>query len=125
MAGQHGRARPKSKETDPARGRDRGVFRTPIHSLTDQQGCPLPLRGTGDQRHDRTRDRVLVAAWTDAPLPCLSAAWAYDGDAFRAQWTRQGIEAIIPARARRTHPRSHDPARYRPWNTASAGSHTG
>ena len=55
-----------------------------IHSLADRRGHPLRLRMTGGPRHDRTKARALVESWTDAPLSCLIADRAYDGDAFRA-----------------------------------------
>ena len=45
---------PKKKESDPARGRRRGVFGPKIHILADRWGRPLRLRVTGGQRHDST-----------------------------------------------------------------------
>ena len=49
------------------RGRSRGGFGTPIHSLADLRGRPLRLRVTGGPRHDRTQ--ALGEDGTDAPLP--------------------------------------------------------
>ena len=76
-AGQHGRARTRrarpQKGRDPALDRNRGGFRTQIHILADQRGCPLCLRLTGGQHHDRTQARALVKAWIGTPLTCLIA----------------------------------------------------
>ena len=112
---------PKKKGLDPALGRSRAGFSTQIHILADQRGRPLCLRLTGGQRHDRTQARALVEAWTGAPLPCLIADRAYDGDAFRAWRERQGIEAVIPARKGRTNPPPHDPERYPARNAVERG----
>ena len=112
---------PKNKGLDPALGRGRGGLSTQIHILADPRGRPLCLRLTGGQRHDSTQARALVEAWTGAPLPCLIADRAYDGDAFRAWRERQGLEAVIPARKGRTNPRPHDPERYQARNDVERG----
>ena len=112
---------PKKKGLDPALGRGRGGLSPQIHSLADPRGRPLCLRLTGGQRHDSTQARALVEAWTGAPLPCLIADRAYDGDAFRAWRERQGIEPVIPARKGRTNPRPHDPERYQARNAVERG----
>ena len=106
------RARPSAK----ALGRNRGGFSPQIHSLTDRRGRPLRLYVTGGPRHASTQSR-LVETWTDAPLSCLIADQAYDGDAFRAWRAQRGIEAVIPAR--------NGTRRATPWNGASAGSNAG
>ena len=72
--------------------------------LADRRGRPLCLRVTGGQHHDSTQAQALVEAWTDAPLPCLMADRAYDGDAFRAWRAQRGTEAVIPAWKGRTNP---------------------
>ena len=46
---------PQKKGTDPARGRSRGGFGTPIPSLAERRGRPWHLRVTGGPRHDRTQ----------------------------------------------------------------------
>ena len=112
---------PQQKGLDPALGRGRGGLSTQIHILADPRGRPLCLRLTGGQRHDSTQARAWVEAWTGAPLPCLITDRAYDGDAFRAWRERQGIEAVIPARKRRTNPRPHAPARYQARNAVERG----
>lgn len=56
-----GRRRAK-KETDPARGRSRGCFRTQVPLIADRRNRPLGLRLTGGQRPDRTQARALVEA---------------------------------------------------------------
>ncbi len=123
-AGQHGRARARvrggcapKKGRDPALGRSRAGFSTQIHILADQRG----LRLTGGQRHDSTQARALVEAWTGAPLPCLIADRAYDGDAFRAWREQQGIKAVIPARKGRTNPPPYDLERYPARNAVERG----
>ena len=112
---------PKNKGLDPALGRGRGGLSTQIPILADPRGRPLCLRLTGGQRHDRTQARALVEAWTGAPLPCLIADRAYDGDAFRAWLERRGIKPVIPARKGRTNPRPHDPERYQARNAVERG----
>ena len=112
---------PQKKGLDPALGRGRGGLSTQIHILADQRGRPLCLRLTGGPRHDSTQARALVEAWTGAPLPCLIADRAYDGDAFRAWLEQQGIEAVIPSRKGRTNPRPHDPERYPARNAVERG----
>ena len=112
---------PQKKETEPALGRNRGGFGSQIHILADRQGRPLNLRVTGGPRHDSTQARVLVEAWTDAPLPCLIADRAYDSDGFRAWRAQRGIEAVIPARRGRIHPQPHDPEKYKARNAVERG----
>ena len=75
---------PKNKGTEPALGRSRGGFSTPIHILADRQGRSLSLRVTGGLRHARTQARALAESWTGASPSCLISDQAYDGDAFRA-----------------------------------------
>ena len=70
----------------------RGGFRTLIPSRVERQGRPLGLRITDGPRPDRPR--ALMEAGT-------TAARAYDVDALRAWRTRQGMEAVLPTRARR------------------------
>ena len=53
---------------------------------------------------------------TDAPLSCLIADRAYDGDTFRAWLAWKGIEVVIPARGRRTNPTVHTSERYKARN---------
>ena len=101
-AGQHGRTRAPQK----------GWIPPPDSQPGRSTGTPLCLHLTGGPRHDRTQDRTRVKAWTGAPLPCLIADRAYDGDAFRAWRAQPGIEAVLPARKGRTNPQSHDPERY-------------
>ena len=58
----------------------------------------------------------MVKAWTGAPLPCLIADRAYDGDAFRAWLAQRGIEAVLPARRRRLNLQLLYPERYKARN---------
>ena len=112
---------PKSPGTDHALGRSRGGFGTKIHILADRRGRPLRLRVTGGQRHHSTQARALVEAWTGAPLPCLIADRAYDGDDFRTWLAQRGTEAVIPARKGRTNPQPHDPELYKARNAIERG----
>ena len=48
----------------------------------------------------------MAPHWTDAPLSCLIADRAYDGDAFRAWLAQRGLEVVIPALTR-CNPQSH------------------
>ena len=111
---------PKHQDADPARGRSRGGFGTPIHSLADLRGRPLRLRVTGGPRHDRTQARALGED-CDAPLSCLIADRAYDNDGFRAWLAQRGIEAVIPARRGRLNPQPHDPERYQARKAVARG----
>ena len=99
------RARPKNKEADSALGHIRDRFRTQqIHTWQIDKDRLLHLRVTGGQHHDSTQARAWVEAWTGALLFCLIADRAYDSDAFRVWLAQQNIEAVIPARRRRTPP---------------------
>ena len=117
--GQHGREHGvcPQKESGGSRARSQlGQLQYQDPYLTDRQGRPLHLRVMGGPRHDSTQPRDLVETGIGAPLSCLIADRAYDGDAFRVWLAWRDIEVVIPARVRRTH-RPHDPARYRVYNT--------
>ena len=114
MAGQHGQrahvsaagaSKHKGARSQPRR------FQPPDPHPDGSEDRPLRLHVTSGQRHDSTQARTLVEAWTDAPLSCLIADRAYDGDAFRAWRAQRGIKAVIPARNGRTNP-SPTPERY-------------
>ena len=75
---------PKPKEVEPALGRSRDGFHTPIPILADRRGRPLRLRVTGSPRHDSTQARVLMKTWIAAPLSCLIADRDYDVNICRA-----------------------------------------
>ena len=94
---------PQKKEADPARGRSRGGFGTPIPILADRRG------------------RALGEDWTDAPLPCPIADRAYDRDGFRAWRAQRDIKAVIPARRERLNPQPHDPEQYEARNAVERG----
>ena len=81
-----------------------------IPSLAERRGrVPCACRAA---RSDRPQARTLGAAGTDASLSYLIADRAWDRDASRAWRAPQGIEAIIPARSRRTNPQPRGPERY-------------
>ena len=81
----------------------------------------MGLRITNGPRPDRPR--ALMEAGTTAARSCLSADRAYDVDALRAWRTRQGMEAVLPTRARRMNLQPHDPARYPARHGTLTGSH--
>ena len=76
------------------------------HSL-----CP---RVTGP-RCDSLQAQARVEAW----IPWSPRV--RDTDAFRGGLVRQGLKAVIPARARRTNAQSHDPERYPARNAVECG----
>ena len=66
--------------------------------------------------------RVIIVNGQHERLGYTSTAdRAYDGDAFRAWLAQRGIEAVIPSRAGRTNPQSHDPERYQARNAVERG----
>ncbi len=67
----------------------------------------------GSPRHDRPQARTLVKVWIGALQSCLIADRAYDRDAFRAGVAQQGIQDVMPARARCLEPQPHDLEAYR------------
>ena len=67
---------------------------------------------TGGPRPDRPQARPLGEAGTDASLSCLIADRAHDRDAGRVWRAPRNVEAVLPARRRRTHPQPRVPARY-------------
>ena len=75
---------------------------------------------TDGPRPNRTQARALEEEGIDALRSCLIADRAWDGDAFRAWRAQKGIEAVIPARRRRTNPQPHDP-RYQARNAVARG----
>ena len=111
-AGQHGRAR--------ARARPKRKRRNPLWAVAGAaHPDPHPGGSTGSSpvRDGRPTPRQHPSpdprgSLDRPPLPCLIADRAYDRDAFRVWLAQRDIEAIIPARRRRTNPQPHDPERY-------------
>ena len=87
---------PTQKGADPALGCGRGGRSAQIPYPGGSTGSPLCVRLTGGQRHDSTQARDLVKAWTGAPLPCLIADRAYDGEAFRAWMAQRAFGPSCP-----------------------------
>ena len=81
-----------------------------IPSLADRRG--RSLRVPGSPLRLPSGPVPGGAAGTDASLSYLIADRAWDRDASRAWRVPQDIEAIIPARSRRTNPPERYPARH-------------
>jgi transposase len=83
---------------------------TKVHLVVDALGLPLGFEITEGQRHDIVAAPGLVA---ETEPVCLLADKAYDSDAFRNNLDEMGCTAVIPARAKRTHPQQHDQHLYK------------
>ena len=81
-----------------ALGRCRGGFTTKLHAAVSLDFRPLRFTLTAGQRHDATQASVLIA---DISCEYVIADAAYDSDAFRAEITAEGAEAVIRPRKNR------------------------
>ena len=95
-----------SDAVQEALGRSRGGFRTKIHALTDALGNPLAFVLTGGQAADIEQAQHLVGLFPTAGA--LLADKGYDANDRVALLDSLGMEAVIPPRANRLAPRSHD-----------------
>jgi transposase len=98
------------EQENEALGRSKGGFTTKIHAVVDALGMPVDISLTGGHRNDITQAETLLK---DKTPNKLIADKAYDSDAFREQLTEQGIEAVIPPRAKRKSPASYDKEVYK------------
>ena len=76
----------------------------------DALGNPLDFVLTPGQAHDITQAATLLA---EHQTDYVIADKAYDADSFLDQITARGAEAVIPAPANRTEPRSYDSHLYK------------
>lgn len=93
-----------------ALGRSRGGFTTKIHVSVDALGNPLRVRLTPGQRHDVTQAADLLEG---LDYQAVIADRSYDSDDLIDTIQAQSAVAVIPARANRRNPRSHDAYLYR------------
>ena len=77
--------------------------------VADAHGRPIRLGLSAGQRHDAPQALSLLNGLTPA---YLIADRGYDSDPLVATLTVRGIQAIIPHRRKRRHPRAYDAARY-------------
>ena len=80
-----------------------------MHLAADARGRPVRCRLTAGQRHDAPQALPLLAGLT--PM-FVVADRGYDSDSLVAALTARGIQAVIPPRRKRRHPRAVDAARY-------------
>lgn len=119
-AGQHdwaraceGRQRALQKEADHARGRswdgfspqvqDIGSPRLSLGPAPDGRSAPPPHPGPRPEPWGKPGAALLSRRIADR---------AYDGEAFRAWLAQRGLQAFIPARARRRDPPPYDLGQY-------------
>ena len=80
-----------------------------LHAVADARGRPVRLGLTAGQRHDAPQALPLL----DGLAPAyLIADRSYDSDPLVAVLAARGIQAVIPPRRKRRHPRPYDAARY-------------
>lgn len=96
-----------------ALGRSRGGFGTKIHVAVDGLGKPTKILLSPGQDHDVTKAPQLIA---NAKADKVIADKAYDSDALIEQIESQGATPVIPSRANRTQPRTHDREEYKKRN---------
>jgi transposase len=86
---------------------------TKVHLVVGALGLPLAFEITEGQRHDIVAAPGLVA---QTKPKALLADRAYDSDAFRSRLEELDCIAVIPARAKRANPQSHDRELYKGRN---------
>ena len=91
-------------------GRSRGGFTTKLHAAVSDDFLPLRFTLTAGQRHDITQGPALIADYT---YESVIADTAYDSDAFRAEITAAGAEAVIRPRKNRTQDIPYDEVLYK------------
>lgn len=113
----HAHAAGARKEGDGARvqalGRSRGGLTTKLHAVVSETGQLHRYLLTGGQVNDVTQAHALVSGL------CARAVVgdrAYDSDAFVIELEQHGMQAVVPARARRRHARLLDAEAYRARN---------
>ena len=94
-----------------ALGRSRGGFTTKLHALVTTAGRWVSFVLTPGQSADIRQAVPLLEPLPRGPR--VIADRAYDSDAFVAWLAERAIEAVIPSRRGRRHPRCHDKTRYR------------
>jgi transposase len=97
-------------QAEQALGRSRGGFSPKIHIRVDALGNPLRFKLTAGQRHDITQAQALSEGF-DSDF--LIADKSYDADEFRRFILSQGIEPVIPSRAKRREPQHYDDHLYK------------
>jgi len=97
-------------QADPALGRRRGGFSSPIPVRVDGVGTPLPLILPPGQAGDRPHAAALLAEMT---AEGVSAHRADDPNAIRPQIAELGADAIIPPHPNRKEPAEDDRYRYK------------
>ena len=99
----------EKKHGPQAIGVTRGGLNTKIHALCDALGNPLRFFLTAGQRHDSQTAPELIKG---LQAKALIADKAYDSDKLVEQAQAQGMQVIIPSRAKRKQPRPLDKPRY-------------
>ena len=97
-----------ARSSDPrgeALGRSRGGFTTKLHALITAGGQLLRYVLTGGQVNDITMAEPLVEG---SKSVAVIGDRAYDSDTFVRFIERSGMQAVIPSRSRRRHPRPLD-----------------
>ena len=77
--------------------------------VADARGRPVRCHLTAGQRHDAPQALPLLAGL--APM-FVVADRGYDSDSLVAALAARGMQAVIPPRRKRRHPRAFDAARY-------------
>lgn len=97
-----------------ALGRSRGGLTTKVHAVVSSVGRWVTCCLTPGQRADVTQAIALLE-----PVPAarrVIADRAYDSDAFVGWLAARSVEAVVPCRRGRRHPRPHDAEAYRSRN---------
>ena len=77
--------------------------------MADARGRPVRVALTAGQRHDAPHALPLLEGLAPA---YLIADRGYDSDPLVAALAARGIQAVIPPRRKRRHPRAYGPACY-------------
>ena len=80
----------------------------------DDLGRPRVLLIGPGNSHDITVAHALIDR--GGSFETLLADRGYDADHLRKRLADEGVQAVIPARAKRRHPSDHDPVAYRQRN---------
>ena len=94
-------------------GRSRGGLTTKLHVVVDALGNPLRVILSAGQIADIDQAAALIK---DQPAGFIVADKGYDSDAFVAEITAQGSQAVIPPRSNRLCPRAFDRHLYQDRN---------
>ena len=108
-----GRVKKGGGQQEQCLGRSRGGFSSKIHLLVDALGFPLQFILTGGERHDITQAESLLAPFD---FDAVIADKGYDSDPLRELIAARQVEAVIPFRRYRKHPRNDDRLLYREGN---------